>query len=271
VYSGIGLILDEVHWPFSRVYDRVAMVFILGCLLFWRKEFQLSELAPYFSLRARRWWVVLFGGVALTLTLSLLVLPILLAQEGLVRSSRDLSTVIWKVIRFLPAALVISVLEESFFRMLLFRKMRTVLPIWIAATCSSLLYSAAHFIQPVKSFQYVEFNFFAGLTYLGAVFTRLQEPALLFPYLGLFLVGMTLCFVFIRTNSLALCIGMHSGWVLVMKAIHYSADLSPNNPLVDSVGRRFYLVSQPVVWVSILLVAGIIYWRAKPGEVAATV
>jgi hypothetical protein len=99
-----------------------------------------------------------------------------------------------------------------------------------------------------------------GFEYLAAVFDRLLLPGVLPAFFGLFLVGVVLCIVIWRTRSLLLCLGLHAGWVIAIKLASFSTVKTANFAYAEGVGRRYFLVAEPLAWVSIVLVGVIVLW-----------
>lgn len=260
VFSGV----QEFPWPFSRVYDRVAMLSAAGFLWWYRKEFRLGRIKQYFQrgdLGERR-NAVLFG-VFVSFLSAMLVLPVVVGDGQLIWRDRTLEYYLWKMAKVVPAAILIALIEESFFRVLLFEKLKERFWYPAAAALCSLVYAVVHFIAPVKTYQYSGFGLFVGFEYLGAVLERMLNPALLPAFFGLFFVGMLLCHVIHRTGSLFLCVGLHMGWIAAMKLSNYSTAAAPGFEFPLGVGRRYFLVAEPFVWVSIAIVWVIILMAQK--------
>lgn len=255
VYSALLAWNPALPWPFSRVFDRVAM---LGALLFciaYRRRFDWGELRAAFAdrpvgVRVRH----LAGGLVLTALVSLCVLPLVVGTGELEWRDRTFEFFVIKVLRTLPAALLISVLEESFFRVLVFRRLLDSGRVLPAMVICSLFYAVVHFIAPVKSFAFTGFSFFIGFEYLGSVIQRMVMPESAAPFLGLFLVGMVLSHVMLKTRSLYLCIGLHAGWVLAVKMALHATQLAPGFQFASPFEQRYFLVSQPFGWVAVGLV-----------------
>jgi len=57
-----------------------------------------------------------------------------------------------------------------------------------------------------------------------------------------------------RTHSLFLCVGLHAGWVTGIKMVKYSTVVSPGIYIPPGPGSRYFLLTQPVAWLSILAV-----------------
>jgi len=255
VYSGLALLLTDVPWPFSRVYDRVAMVVILIFVVMMRKEFALGELGRFFrreemGVKSKRFAT---GFLVSALTVAVVV-PYMVSTGTIEWKDRDVLYYATKFGKSLLAAIVISIIEESFFRVLVFRRLKEALSVIVAALVCSCVYGVAHFIRPVKTFVYEEFSLFAGFDYLTQVVSRMVLPGNISAFIGFLLVGLVLCFVIQRTHSLFLCVGLHAGWVIGIKMVKYSTDVSPGIYIPPGPGSRYFLLTQPAAWFSILVV-----------------
>lgn len=261
VFSALQLLLGEVPWPYSRVFDRVALVVACGLAYALRKHLQLASLWPHYrSWRRRGEWRRLVLGAALTCSATLLAVPFLVRSGALAWDPEaTLAGVLRKAVTFLPAALLIATLEESFFRVLVFEKLRAAAPTVIAALAASLFYAVLHFVSPEKSFEYTGWSPTVGFEYLAAVGTRLLLPGVDAGVLGLTLIGLVLCYALRRTGSLGLCIGLHGGWVLAAKLAMKLTDRVRGNGLPTGAGSRNFLVTRPEAWGSILVCLGVLW------------
>ncbi len=259
IFSALEYFMSETSWPYSRVHNRVAMLVLLGLLVLMRRDFPLRVLSAYF--RPERWrqeWQPLLAGIGLTVIVSTGGLQLMVLDERLEWADRAFAQYALKVMQVAPAALVISVLEESVFRALIFRRLRAGVALPFAVAICSLIYAIAHFMAPLEQWQYPGYSMTVGFEYLGAVFDRLLLPGTLKAFVGLFLVGVVLCLVVWRTRSLLLCIGLHTGWVIAMKLASFSTERTADFVYPEGVGRLNFLLAEPLVWVSILLVGLIV-------------
>ncbi len=274
VYSALNHIFDDFPWKFSRLYGRIAMLVLVVMIYVLRREFSFSELRGYYRRdRLRREWQPLVAGVLLTLLVTLFVLPFMVLDGRLSWVDRDVSQYAVRLAEVALAALFIAVLEESFFRALIFRRVRASVSVPSAVVICSLVYAFAHFIKPAQHWQYPGFSATVGFEYLYAVFERLLLPGALPAFFGLFLVGAVLCVVVWRTQSLLLCVGLHAGWIMAMKLTRFSTEKTSSFVHLDGVGRNFFLLAEPLAWVAILLVGGIVLWaftRIWPDALRAT-
>ncbi len=255
IYSGLQSIMGEDIWPFSRVFDRVAMLCIAILILIFRKDFPLKPVKGYLSKeRFRKEWQSLPFGMFLSVVISLAILPGMVDGVSLTWNPKTTSEIFFRILKVLPAALLVSVLEEGFFRVILFQRLLKGLPVVLAMIACSLLYAIAHFITPAKQWVYPGWSLDIGFRYLVAVGERLLLPGVAPAFLGMFLVGMVLCIVVYRTRSLILCIGLHAGWVIALKLSGFFTMKLPDFEYAAGVGRRYFLLMSPLTWLSIVLV-----------------
>lgn len=124
----------------------------------------------------------------------------------------------WRVGRALVSALVVGVVEETVFRGYLLGGFLRDGSRLGAVVWSSALFSAVHFLRaPVRVTPGLQLD--VGLQALGAHLRPLGRPEVLFPFVGLLLLGMLLAYAYLWADSLPFAIGLHAGWVfLVMTA-----------------------------------------------------
>ena len=118
-----------------------------------------------------------------------------------------LRTKLWR------AAVTVPIIEEAFFRGLLLgillRSGRVYLPIFV----TSALYSIVHFLKaPERTSTVVTWT--SGFSSIAHSFSPFADPILLLAgFTTLFLIGWVLADARLRTHSLWLPMGMHSGWI----------------------------------------------------------
>lgn len=115
------------------------------------------------------------------------------------------------------SALLISLVEETWFRGGLHTLCaRLVRPFTAVLVCSAI-YAVLHFFRPPELPEGAVPTPLDGLRLLGLAPARLAEPGVVGPLLTLFAVGVVLGLVRERTGRIAICIGLHAGWVIVIK------------------------------------------------------
>ncbi len=121
----------------------------------------------------------------------------------------------------LPAAVVTALLvglvEETALRGYLLGGLAREMPRVAAVLLSSALYSVLHFMRAEVPVQVGRTSPGIGLEALLAHLGPLADPAVLGPFVGLSLVGVVLGYVYLWSRSLPLAIGVHAGWVLLIR------------------------------------------------------
>lgn len=114
------------------------------------------------------------------------------------------------------SAVAVAVLEELFFRGVVFGALRRSLSVPAALVASSVIYSALHFLARVEHTGPVGWS--SGLSLLPAMLSGIVAPGNLVPAgLTLAVGGAALSLAYQRTGSLWFSIGLHAGWVFWLK------------------------------------------------------
>ncbi|HKV53205.1 MAG TPA: CPBP family intramembrane glutamic endopeptidase, partial [Candidatus Binataceae bacterium] len=203
------------HFPFPRIFDRTVMVTLAVALICGARRLALMDLlrsgfaAPRSNLRP---FVAGLG-------LSIAVIAVLFTLAAM--TSRDFGRpAAWAIaaLGYVPAALLIGLLEEGFFRAFLLAGIEGDFGTAVALLGSSGLYAIVHIVRSPARFYLTGFHPDAGLENLAASAARLTHPAAALPTLtGLFLLGLVLGEAFIVTRRVWCSVGLHMGFVLGAK------------------------------------------------------
>jgi membrane protease YdiL (CAAX protease family) len=207
-------------WPFPRIASRLwQLLLLLGLLillrrldLFRRADWGYGLPRPAFLRQAGAG----FGlGLAtmLPMTLAMMALGIVAPRAGV-----DASALREALAAGTLMGLAIALVEETFFRGLMYRAVSREAGHWTAAWLTALVYAAIHFFARTKiPADEVAWN--SGFRLLAGVLTHFANPLpVLDSFATLLLVGLLLAGVRRRTGAIAACIGLHAGWVSVIKA-----------------------------------------------------
>lgn len=237
--------------PFHRYVSR--SVQIVGLLLLWptvvslRIE-RLSELSLYPNPHAR--FDFCYGLLVALLPLWLLQLFFLWQGWFLFNDP-----ILWSALfRLVLTALVVAFAEEFFFRGLFLGLCRRFLTDQAALFFTALIFATVHFFNLPSATQ-SSINWSSGFDLLRSCGSALPAWPLTFgAFLNLFLAGMILAWVTIKTSSLWLAIGLHSAWIFGQQFFnllaHY-ATLSPQT-LFPWVGPSQIHAMVPVGLLSLL-------------------
>jgi membrane protease YdiL (CAAX protease family) len=173
------------------------------------------------------------------------------------------------IFRILTTASAVAVLEEFLFRgVLLGLCLRAMRP--VAAACvSSTVFALVHFMRVAKPEIPSPVDWLSGFGQLPQVFSSAPAwPILGWGIISLFLAGLILAFATLRTRSLFLAIGIHSGWILGQQGLQWAAKfrIKPPGVLLPWVGPNVVSGAVPTGLVpvgALLVTAGlaVVYLR----------
>ena len=150
----------------------------------------------------------------------------------------------------LGAAIAVPLIEEFFFRgLLLGTLLRALRPI-LATLITSAFFAVIHFLKaPARSGEVV--TWFSGFRSIANSFAQFSDPTMLLAlFATLFLIGWILADARLRTRSLFLPIGLHSGWILVAGVV---GKLTRHSTMLPWLGTNLLIGLLP-------LVLGLITW-----------
>jgi uncharacterized protein len=209
----------EPDWPFHRVVSRLWQLLLLAALLLALRRL---------GLRSREDWgyglprpvflrhcaAGLGIGVATMLPISLMLVAL-----GLLAPEPDFgpAALLGAAATGSAAGLVVALLEETFFRGLMFRAISREAGVVFAAWATALVYSAVHFLASAR-IPVDELRWTSGIELLAAALANFARPAAIVDsFVTLVLVGLLLALLRARTGAIAAGIGLHMGWVAVIK------------------------------------------------------
>ncbi len=210
----------EPDWPFHRVVSRLWQLTLLVALLLAMRGLQLRGRADWGYGLPRAGFVRQFAaglgiGVATMLPMSI-ALHALGIHE--LRPGFGAAQLAAAVAEGAAIGLAVALVEETFFRGLMYRAVERESGFAAAAWFTALVYAAIHFFARVK-IPAEEIAWDSGFRLLGGALANFAHPlAIVDSFVSLVLVGLLLALVRRRTGAIAACIGLHMGWVWVIKA-----------------------------------------------------
>lgn len=237
--------------PFSRAFDRTALVMAVVLLWLLRRRISLARVVQ--AWRGRRLAGVTRSaalGFVLSAAPAVAVLAVAVPASGLPWAGRTTGAALGVALASLLPALLIGLVEESFFRAVVFQGLATEFPLAVAVPLASTFYAVIHFLQPPAGFV-PTLSAFEGFRYLQLVAARPLSPDLFPAVLGLVLVGATLCLTLRRGDSLSLCIGLHAGWIVAFKVAILLTSLPPRLSGGGSMAKRSLLLGCPWIWLAV--------------------
>jgi membrane protease YdiL (CAAX protease family) len=168
----------------------------------------------------------------LPMTAVMLALGILEPRPGL-----DAALVVEAIALGLATGLAVALAEETFFRGLMYGAIARESGTAAAAAVTALVYAAIHFFASTRiPPDAVAWD--SGLRLLAGVLTHFAHPLpVLDSFVTLLLVGLLLAGVRARTGAIAAGLGLHMGWVAVIKATKDATLVSADAPGSFLVGQ----------------------------------
>ena len=269
------LLLSPVaELPFHRVVSRAVLVTGLIALPIFAVHLGVaSREALGYGLPARPFISRLLAGWLLG---SITLLPLVVVLVALQVRVPAPEPVLWSTEilhiagRGLASGLLIGLVEETLFRGGLYAAVARRHPVTQAVVWSSLLYAALHFVKPA-AFSGEALSWTSGLVLLVRGLARFAEPGVMADsFVALFMAGVLLALVRRDSGHLAYCIGVHAGWVMVIRVTKHFTDRSAEAPLSCLVGSYDGVIGWlAAAWLGVLCLAYELvrkYRRRRVGE-----
>jgi len=243
------------QYSFSRIFDRFFMISGLGLFIVFRRVLKLGSpnqigLKP--RTHARR--DVSLGAVLSLASIAALIAVMSLADIFVPFFRLSLSDSLSRCARALLAAIAASTIEEIFFRGIFFQGLREDLGRLRGYLSASFFFSVIHFVRPANHAVLIDADPWAGIRHLVSSFHPFLDPGPLLPgFVGLFLIGVILCYAFERTGTLYLSIGLHAGWIFGLKTVRVFGDYARNDLSWIFGSSDPKIVSGAATWLGIVL------------------
>ena len=223
VSPALAHVLNYKHgsYDFGRVMRRIMMATAVILVFFLRKPLMAGTFAIGGIKQTHEWREQLQMGFLLSTGIFIFFTSYLFASgtKTLQIGAKSVGDVILHLLKILLIAGVVGCIEEILFRGFILRSFLHSMQTVSAVCASSLFYSLLHFfkakyliasgLSPLAGFAVIYYSF-------ANIFGNLAGnlPSII----GLFLVGVVLSYAFLRTGSLYFSIGLHAGWVFLIKA-----------------------------------------------------
>jgi len=168
--------------------------------------------------------------------------------------------VVWLTVRISIAALIIGVIEEAWIRGALYSALDKALTAAGAVLVTAALFSIVHFLKGDASMDPSEPGWLSGVSVLASTLTELVRVENADSALALFIGGVFLALARYKTGSVAVCIGIHAGWVIVIKLTKAGTRLDHDSEWAWLAGNYDGFIGYlGATWLLVLVIA--YYWR----------
>jgi len=186
----------------------------------------------------------------------LLLLGARVAEPGDIHSVE----VLYALLSGLLSGILVAFIEESFFRGAMQYQMRRNTPLLATVFMTNLLYAAVHFTRPPIPAEGIIIDWNSGWEMLAGMFHQFEDFAgIADSYIALFAAGLLLSLVRERSGNIALCIGIHAGWVLIIKLTREVTDANSNTPAAVLIGSYDNIIGWAAT--AVLALVTLWYWR----------
>ncbi len=216
-------LLNFTHgsYDFGRVMRRIMMAVAVLLIFLMRKHLMFGSFVTVGIKPVRGWWQHLQRGFFLSTGMFILYVIFLwiCGAQTFHPDAKSLTDMIFQLLKLLLIAGLVGCIEEILFRGFIFQSLLEDLRTVSAICISSLFYSFLHFFK-TKLLVSPGLHPFIGFIVIYQSFRDIViNFASILPHIaGLFLVGVVLSYACLRTGSLYLAIGIHAGWIFLIKA-----------------------------------------------------
>jgi uncharacterized protein len=210
-------------WPFHRVAARIAMLALLIVFAALCRRLDLKRWSDYgYGLPWRRFIrVSLLWGAAGVCTAAAGAAFLLLTHLRV--SAADFVPSAFSIARIflvgLGSGISVALIEESVFRGVMHTAIERESSPWAAALLTAPLFAVLHFFAKVH-IPSADVGWASGFDLLLRSFAPLSHPALVLDsFLSWLVVGLILSLTRVLTGNIAVAIGLHAGWVVVLRML----------------------------------------------------
>ncbi len=188
-----------------------------------------------------------------SLTLALLLLEVRVLDPALAWSPADLALL---VVEASLAGLLIGFIEETWFRGALYGLIRETSTVWFAVVGTALLYGLVHFIRADVAIPPQSITWTSGFEVLAGSFGRFSSVGFVSSLLALVAAGVFLALFRCASGTIAGCIGVHAGWVIVIKSTRELSIVNPDSPWSFLIGSYDGIIGLlALIWLGMLSIA----------------
>ncbi len=227
-YPAYELVGGMGHWAFHRVAERIAML-LLAVELVWlcrrlglrhKRDFGYGLPRRRFVAQAALWGAIgcatgAAGAAFLLGTRNRIIDP------GLVLSA---ATACRLLLLGLSSGIAVALIEETVMRGAMHTAIERESGPWTAALLTASLFAILHFFAKA-SIPADELAWRSGFDLLLRSFVPLSHPvAVLDAFASWFIVGLLLSLTRVLTGNIAVAIGLHAGWVVVLRVLQLGTE-----------------------------------------------
>ena len=222
-YPAYELTSTFASWAFHRVASRVAMLVLIAELVWLCRRLNLRRARDFgYGLPWRRFLKLsaMWGAIGIA---TAAVGAAFLLSTHLRVVSPDFTPTVLNFARIfligLSSGVAVALLEETVIRGAMHTAIERESGPWTAALLTAPLFAVLHFFAKTRIAP-EDVGWGSGFDLLLRSFSPLAQPALVFDsFLSWLIVGLILSLTRVLTGNIAVAIGLHAGWVIVLRML----------------------------------------------------
>ena len=267
-YPAQLLLNNWFELDFVRVASRTVLITATVLFFVLYKSLRFSSWQELgFTTNKKQFFSDILKGIAVgLLIMSPVIAGLLLTKNRVIDTDWEVSflNIISLVATALVSGLVIALLEETLFRGAMLSAIRKQSSIIFALVVTSIIYALIHFIEPNSEIASNELQWTSGLHLLKDAFLPFTQFTNIFDsFIALFLAGILLSLVRINTNRIALCMGIHAGWVIAIKVFKRVTDTNVNSDFAFLTGSYDKVIGYLAAICIALFIVGLLKYQNK--------
>jgi membrane protease YdiL (CAAX protease family) len=222
-YPAYELTSTFATWAFHRVWGRVAMLVLVVELVWLCRHLNITRKRDFgYGLPWRRFLTISLAWGAIGFATASVGAWFLLSTHLRIISP-DFAPTAWNFARIfligVSSGIAVALLEETLVRGAMHTAIERESGPWTAALLTAPLYAVLHFTAKARIAP-EDIGWGSGFDLLLHSFSPLAQPSLVFDsFLSWLIVGLILSLTRVLTGNIAVAIGLHAGWVVVLRML----------------------------------------------------
>ena len=222
-YPAYSLTSTFASWAFHRVASRVAMLVLIAELVWLCRHLHLTARRDFgYGLPWRRFlrislaWGAVGMATAAVGAWFLLASHLRVVNANFTPSALNVSRIF---LVGLASGIAVALIEETVMRGAMHTAIERESGPWTAALLTAPLFAVVHFFAKARIAP-EDVGWGSGFDLLARSFAPLAQPGLVFDsFLSWLVVGLILSLTRVLTGNIAVAIGLHAGWVIVLRML----------------------------------------------------
>jgi membrane protease YdiL (CAAX protease family) len=235
-YPVYELTSQVASWPFHRVASRVAMLAAAGGLIWLCRHLGVgSKRALGYGLPWRRFVTVALISGIVGMATAAAGAALLLAMHW--RIGAGTHSVLKLLLVGLSSGIAVALIEETVMRGAMHSAIERESGQWVAVLLTAPLFAVLHFFAKAR-IPVDELHWASGFDLLARSFAPLSTPSLVFDSFAAWLaVSLVLSLTRVLTGNIGTAIGLHAGWVVVLRMLQEATAPGPDAHASAWVGK----------------------------------